>query len=247
MAWPYILHTVIHTLDPQVSEPRRRELFEVYLSGLREAAAVTESARAAAERALIARIPPSNPAPNLSLPKNSGLSTTVPTAGQHQQPILDSPPSAAAPVDLSRIEVLRKEQARLRFEYERMEAKLMEMEALMRERERVDDGAAGVARARLLKHQQPGGRGGDMAGIGEDEEDTDQLRQIVDVEAEGDAYTSSSATWEGGPSRAEEEGNIVPLRVEIEEGTVVFKFDKELRRKRKGKGAGLAGPQEHLQ
>ena len=85
-----------------------------------------------------------------------------------------------------------------------------------------------------------------MAGRGEGEEDADQLRPILDIEAEEGTYTSS-ASWEGGQSRADEEGNIVPLRVEIEEGTVVFKFDKDSRRKRKGKGAGLAGPQEHLQ
>lgn len=94
----------------------------MYLSGLREAAAATEAARAVAERAA------AKTSPSAATPNGWGGGSQGSEAAE------------GVPVNMSRMEVLRKEQARLRFEYERMEAKLLEMEAELLEKERLERG-----------------------------------------------------------------------------------------------------------
>ena len=65
-------------------------------------------------------------------------------------------------VDMSRIQVLRKEQARLRFEYERMEAKLLEMEAKLLEKERLEggDNSSGAAARPVARAAPPAASSG---------------------------------------------------------------------------------------
>ena len=125
-AWPQVKPRIIRDARfLAVADRRRRELFELYMSGLREAAAATEEARAVAERAVggkaapsaaVAIAPVGGQKPSSPAAARGGPIDGAASAGNRApEPALASSLSSsttAPSVDMSRIDVLRKEQVR---------------------------------------------------------------------------------------------------------------------------------------
>ena len=124
-AWPQVKPRIIRDARfLAVADRRRRELFELYMSGMREAAAATEEARAVAERAVgggkaptaAATAPVGGQKPSSPAAARGGPIDGAASAGNRApEPALASSLSSsttAPSVDMSRIDVLRKEQVR---------------------------------------------------------------------------------------------------------------------------------------